>query len=201
VNDARGWDSAYRGAPPPWDIGAPQPPVLRIAECGGFRGDVIDAGCGTGENTLALAVRGLSVLGVDWAPLAIDRARDKAAERGVDAEFVVGDALVLEALGRSFDSALDCGLFHTFDDVARGRYVESLARVVRPGGVLHILCFSEREPWDGGPRRVTQDELHEAFAEGWRVLAIEADRFATLRHVEGAHAWHATIERSVAAGG
>ncbi len=200
MNDARAWDSGYRGAPPPWDIGAPQPPVLRIAERGGFRGDVIDAGCGTGENTLALAARGLSVLGVDWAPLAIDRARDKAAERGVAAEFVVGDALALEALGRSFDSALDCGLFHTFDDVGRGRYVESLARVVRPAGVLHILCFSDREPWDGGPRRVTQDELREAFAEGWRVLAIEADRFATLRHAEGAHAWHATIERSVAAG-
>jgi SAM-dependent methyltransferase len=193
---ASGWDSAYRGAPPPWDIGRAQPVVVEIADAGGFRGDVLDAGCGTGENALFLASRGLVVTGVDWSPLAIERARAKAAERRLSARFDVADALDLASLDRSFDGVLDCGLFHTFDDHDRARYVASLAAVVRPGGVLHLLCFSDREPWGGGPRRVGEAEIHAAFADGWTVRSVEAARFAMRLHDVGAQAWHATIERA-----
>jgi SAM-dependent methyltransferase len=189
------WDSAYRGEPPPWEIGRPQPFVTRIAADGGFRGDVLDAGCGTGENALYLASLGLELFGVDWSALAVERARAKAAERGVPAEFEVGDALDLAAFGRSFDSALDCGLFHTFEDPERARYVGSLASVLRPGAVLHLLCFSDREPWGGGPRRVSREELRAAFAGGWTITSIEPERFAMRIHDDGALAWHATIER------
>lgn len=193
------WDSAYRGAPPPWDIGRPQPIVEEIADDGGFRGEVLDAGCGTGENALFLASRGLDVLGVDWSALAIARARAKAAERGLRATFEVADALDLAALGRTFESVLDCGLFHTFEDAERAAYVAGLAAVVRRTGLVHLLCFSDREPWGGGPRRVTQAEIRQAFADGWNVIAIEQARFATRLHDDGALAWHATIERAPAA--
>ena len=189
------WDSAYRGAPPPWDIGRPQPIVEAIAVGGGFRGEVLDAGCGTGENALLLASLGLDVRGVDWSPLAIERARAKATERGLGATFEVADALDLAALGRAFDSVLDCGLFHTFEDAERASYVAGLAAIVRAGGVVHLLCFSDREPWGGGPRRVTQAEIRAAFAGGWTVEAIEPARFATRLHDDGALAWHATIGR------
>jgi SAM-dependent methyltransferase len=200
VTAAGRWDSAYRGAPPPWEIGRPQPIVERIAAGGGFRGPVLDAGCGTGENALHLARVGLDVLGIDWSPLAIERARSKARDRGLTARFEVADALDLGRLAQAFDSVLDCGLFHTFDDPGRARYVEGLATVVQPRGILHLLCFSDREPWGGGPRRVTHDEIREAFANGWNVALIEPERFATLVHDGGALAWHATIERSASAG-
>ncbi|HEU4572008.1 MAG TPA: class I SAM-dependent methyltransferase [Candidatus Limnocylindrales bacterium] len=192
------WDSAYRGAPPPWEIGHPQPIVERLAATGGFDGRVLDAGCGTGENALFLAARGLEVTGADWSALAIERARAKAGERGLAVRFEVADALDLAAagLGPGFDSVLDCGLFHTFDDPERARYVASLASVVRVGGLLQLLCFSDREPWGGGPRRVTEAEIRDAFADGWRIRAIEPARFATRLHDDGAHAWHATIERA-----
>ena len=110
------------------------------------------SGCGTGENALYLASRGIDVTGVDWSERAIGAARTKAADRGLGVDFIAADALDLAALGRTFDSALDSGLFHTFDDEARRRYVASLATVVRPTGTLHLLCFSEREPGDWGPR-------------------------------------------------
>jgi SAM-dependent methyltransferase len=190
-----GWDSAYRGQPPPWDIGRPQPAVERIVDVGGFRGDILDAGCGTGENALFLGSIGLNVLGVDWSALAIERARTKAAERRLPVGFEVADALDLPALGRTFDAVLDCGLFHTFDDPERARYVAGLAAIVRAGGVVHLLCFSDREPWGGGPRRITQAEIRDAFSDGWTIGAIEAERFATRVHDAGAQAWHATIER------
>jgi len=190
-----GWESTYRGDPPPWDIGRPQPAVVRIADTGGFRSSVLDAGCGTGENALFLAGRGLDVIGLDGATLAIDLAAEKARARGVTADFVTGDALSLASLGRSFASVLDCGLFHTFDDADRHTYVAALGSAVDPGGLVHILCFSDQEPWEGGPRRVTQAELRSSFADGWLVVEIEPIRFATRFHDDGARAWHATIER------
>ncbi len=192
----RNWDSAYSGAPPPWDIGLAQPIVVRLADEGAFRGHVLDAGCGTGENALELASRGLETWGVDGAPLAIEKARTKATNRRLATTFVVGDALELTSLGQTFDSILDCGLYHTFDDSDRARYVESLASVMASGGVLHLLCFSDLEPGTWGPRRITQAELRASFDQGWRVVSIEPAMFDTLVHADGARAWLAWIERA-----
>jgi SAM-dependent methyltransferase len=190
------WDAHYAEGPPPWDIGRPQPAVMKLADAGAFRGRVLDAGCGTGENALELASRGLETWGVDVSARAIAQARAKAAERRLAVPFEVADALDLTSLGQTFDTVLDSGLFHVFDDAPRARYVDSLAGVLRPGGGLYVLCFSELEPWGGGPRRVTQSELREAFSDGWRVLAIEPERFATRIHDDGARAWLARIERA-----
>jgi SAM-dependent methyltransferase len=196
---ARGWDSAYTGAPPAWDIGKPQPIVESIAAAGGFHGRVLDAGCGTGENALFLAMQpGLVVVGADWSEVAIAAARAKASQRGISAHvtFVAADATDLAAeIDGPFDSAVDSGLFHTFDDAGRAAYVRSLAAVIRPGGTLHLLCFSPDEPGDWGPRRVTQADINAAFADGWTVRSVEAFWFATRRDDEGAYAWHATVER------
>ncbi|HET9982016.1 MAG TPA: class I SAM-dependent methyltransferase, partial [Longimicrobiales bacterium] len=102
------WDSSYHDGPPPWDIGRPQPAIVRLASEGGFVGAVLDAGCGTGENALYIASLGLPVLGVDVAETALAIARRKAEERGAEVEFVAADALHLERLGRRFDTVLDC---------------------------------------------------------------------------------------------
>ena len=193
--DDRGFDEMYAGVPP-WDIGRAQPEVVRIAEAGGFAEPVIDVGCGTGENALELASRGLRVLGIDASPRAIDAAKAKASERGISAEFLVADALALDPLDRRFRTALDCGVFHVFDDPERPLYVASLASAVEPGGVLHLLCFSDLQPGSFGPRRVTQEELRESFADGWDVMEIVAATFVTNLPELQAKAWRATIVRS-----
>lgn len=108
----RPWDASYTDdGPAPWDIGRPQPAIARLASRGVFAGEVLDAGCGTGEHTLLVASLGLPILGVDVAETALAMARKKAIDRGLEAEFAIGDALHLERLGRRFDMALDCGLF------------------------------------------------------------------------------------------
>lgn len=193
------WDSAYIGSPPPWDIGRPQPAVIRLADSGAFRGRVLDAGCGTGENALEIASRGLPTWGIDGAPRAIAKARAKAAQRvpiAAAATFLVADALELEHLGLQFETILDCGLFHTFDDEERARYVGSLASVLTASGRLHLLCFSDLEPGGWGPRRITRAEIEAAFAGGWRIAALERERFATRFADGGAHAWLATVEHA-----
>jgi SAM-dependent methyltransferase len=93
------WDASYHDGPAPWDIGQPQPAIVRLASAGGFAGVVLDAGCGTGENALHVASLGLSVLGVDVAETALAIARAKADERAIDVEFAAADAFRLEYLG------------------------------------------------------------------------------------------------------
>ena len=191
------WDASYRDGPAPWDIGRPQPAVVRVAAAGGFAGTVLDAGCGTGENALHVAALGLPVLGVDVSEAALAVAREKARERGIEAEFAVADALALGRLARRFDTVLDVGLFHTFDRDERPRYVAGLASVTEPGGTLHVLCFSDEGP-DPGPHPVGRDELRTAFdaESGWHVAAVEPDRIQTRFHDDGAPAWFATITRT-----
>jgi SAM-dependent methyltransferase len=171
------WDDSYAGPPPPWDIGRPQAAFVRLAEAGALAGALLDAGCGTGEHTILAARQNARALGVDVSPLAIEIARRKAAERGVDTSFQVLDALRLDTLGQAFDTIIDSGLFHVFDDATRHQYVSAVHSVIRPGGHLHLMCFSERQAGDWGPRRLSEDELRAAFKSGWRIDSLAPDRF------------------------
>jgi SAM-dependent methyltransferase len=171
------WDDSYAGPPPPWDIGRPQPAFVRLAEAGVLTGALLDAGCGTGEHTILAARHKANALGIDVSRRAIETARHKAAERGVETSFQVFDVLSVDAIGETFDTVIDSGLFHVFDDAARARYVTALHGVLLPGGHLHLMCFSDRQPGDWGPRRVTEDELRRAFGSGWRIDSLAPDRF------------------------
>lgn len=193
----RPWDASYADGPAPWDIGEPQPAVLHLAAEGAFAGTVLDAGCGTGDNALHVASLGLPVLGVDVAGTAVSIAREKAAARGIDADFVVADALRLDGLDRVFDTVLDCGLFHTFDRDERRRYVASLASATHRGGTLHVLCFADAAP-ERGPHPVGREELSAAFeARGdWRVASVRPERLRARFAADGLPAWLATAERT-----
>ena len=191
------WDASYDDGPAPWDVG-PQPAVVRVASEGGFAGRVLDVGCGSGENALHLASLGLSVLGVDVAETALAIARVKAADRGIEAEFAVADALALEGLGRTFETVLDCGLFHTFDADERPGYVASLASATERGGTLYVLCFGDEGRGEFGPHPVSMEELQGAFgpSSGWAIADISPDRVHTRYHDDtGAPAWLATLTR------
>jgi 2-polyprenyl-3-methyl-5-hydroxy-6-metoxy-1,4-benzoquinol methylase len=191
------WDASYLDGPPPWDIGEPQPAIARLVAEGVFAGAVLDAGCGTGENALHVASTGLEVVGVDVAETALSIAREKAAARGIDAEFVAVDALHLERLARVFETVLDCGLLHTFDGDERRDYVASLASATSTGGVLHALCFSDVGAGTCGPHPVGEQELRAAFTHhgGWSVVSLSPDRIQTRFAPQGIPAWLTKVER------
>ena len=189
------WDSMYAGAPLPWDIGRPQPVFAALAEGGRITGRVLDAGCGTGEHALMVAERGMDATGVDVSGRAIAIAQDKAAERGLSVRFIAMDALKLGALGEQFDTVLDSGLFHCFEDEQRPHYVKSLEEVVVPGGQLVLCCFSNEQPGDWGPRRIRQDELRAAFADGWTIESIEPAQLDVNLDPPTALAWLMTATR------
>jgi cyclopropane fatty-acyl-phospholipid synthase-like methyltransferase len=197
--DRAAFENFYDGKAP-WDIGGPQATFAAVADR--VIGPVLDAGCGTGEHALFFAARGHRVTGIDFVEEAIRRARAKAAERGLAIEFLVKDATALEGWGERFASAIDCGLFHCFSDDDRPRYVRGLAHVIQPGGRLFLMCFSDEEPGSEGPRRVSRQELYEAFADGWEVESVQATRaevrpeFTEVQFSEGGpKAWFAVVRR------
>jgi 2-polyprenyl-3-methyl-5-hydroxy-6-metoxy-1,4-benzoquinol methylase len=188
------FNDAYLGTPP-WDIGRPQSAFRALADPGQLRGRVLDSGCGTGEHALMAASIGLEATGIDEAPLAIEKARAKARERGLDVRFVVGSVLDLAKLDERWDTVLDCGVFHVFDDDDRAVYVRSLAAAIQPGGRYFMLCFSDLQEGELGPRRVSQAEIRDAFAEGWRVDSIEPAVIETTIEDRDPKAWLTALTR------
>jgi len=174
VHDRSSFEHLYAGQPR-WEIGRPQKAILDAADR--IIGSVLDSGCGTGENALFFANRGQKVTGIDFLAEPIDLARQKAAERGLTATFLVMDAMALKELPEVFDSVIDSGLFHVFSDEDRRRYVQALASVLKPGGRLFLLCFSNDEPGEQGPRRVSKKEIEGAFANGWVIETLEPSRY------------------------
>jgi cyclopropane fatty-acyl-phospholipid synthase-like methyltransferase len=191
----RDFNDMYETGAAPWDTGRPQPAFGALGQSGAVQGSVLDVGCGTGENALFFASLGHEVWGIDGAPTAIERAQRKATERGVNAQFLVHDALALEGLGRTFDTVIDSGLFHVFSDDERPLYVASLAKVLLPGGRYFMQCFSDQQPGDWGPRRVSQAEIRAAFATRWRIDAIEEATFDVRIDPSGARAWFCSLTR------
>jgi SAM-dependent methyltransferase len=189
------FDASYQEGTPPWDIGRPQPAFVRLVDAGEIRGRVLDIGCGTGEHALLAAERGFDATGIDAAPTAIRLAQEKAVQRSLDAHFAVWDALDLSTLGEPFDTVLDCGLFHVFDDDDRARFVSSLSATVAPGGRYFLLCFSDKQPGDWGPRRIRREELSDSFALGWRIDSVADTVLELTWGAEGAQALLAALTR------
>jgi len=188
------FDEAYRGTPP-WDIGRAQREFVVLEESGQISGDVLDVGCGKGDNALFLAACGHEVVAVDSVPAAIESARRKVKERGLAATFLLMDTRRIDGIGRTFDTVIDSGFFHTLPDTDRRGYVSNLHEVLKPGGRYFMLAFSDLEPAGYGPRRITKKEIETAFSNGWRIDGIRDAVFESRTRAEGSRAWLSSITR------
>jgi ubiquinone/menaquinone biosynthesis C-methylase UbiE len=189
------FEQRYQEGVPPWEIGRPQSWVVELFDQEAFEGEVLDVGCGTGENALYLSSKGLSVTGVDFSRTAIELAQEKAEQRRLKALFRVGNALKLSLLKRSFDTVIDSAVFHVFTDKERLLYAESLASILRPKGVAYVVCFSEKEPEGWGPRRVTQAEIRRTFQKQFDIALIQRATYETNLRPEPVQAWLSCLQR------
>ena len=175
------WDSAYREegqftGPPPWNIGEPQPELAALMAAGKFRSDVLDAGCGFAELSLALAAQGHTVVGVDLTPTAIAAATKAAAERGLaGASFVQADITTFAGYDGKFSTVVDSTLFHSLPVEGRDGYLSSVHRAAAPGASYYVLVFAkgafpaEMEP---KPNEVDEGELRAAVSKYWEIDEI-----------------------------
>ena len=193
------FETMYAGQAP-WDIGKPQKAFIDVANQ--ISGSILDAGCGTGDTALFFAGRGHKVTGIDFLEEPIKRAKRKASERGLAVTFLIKDALTLKDWSERFDNVIDSGLFHVLSDEDRKRYVVGLATVLKAGGRVFLMCFSDEEPGTQGPRRVSKKELHDAFAQGWDIESIRPSRFEGRTDLKdltisegGPKAWFAVVRR------
>lgn len=171
------FDAVYQQTPP-WDIGGPQPALSALLDELPPSSPVLDVGCGSGDHAIALARRGLEVLGVDVVQEAIVQARAKAQAQPAEVagllEFQVADALRPSLLGRRFGAVVDSGFFHLFSAEAGDRFVEELAATLLPGGRYYLLAFAVEFGIPNVPRAVSQEEVRARFTpeRGWRILAL-----------------------------
>jgi SAM-dependent methyltransferase len=168
------FDDAYKSRTAPWVIGEPQPAIVELQRAGWIHSKVLDIGCGTGEHTILLTRLGYDVLGIDFAPHAVEQARANAAEQGVDARFEVADAMNLGA-EPGYHTIVDSALFHIFDDADRVRYVSSLQTAVLPGGLVHVLALSDAGRGFGP--QVSETDIREAFGDGWGLEALDTTTY------------------------
>lgn len=179
------FDEVYQGKPlmgdtrlVPWDIGEPQPVLVELERDGEIHGEVLDVGCGLAENALFLASHGYRVTGVDFAPTAVERAREKARARGLAAEFAVSDATRLDGFDSRFDTVLDSALYHCLNDEQRLAYAAALHRACRPAATLHLFCLKEAMALPG-PQPVSEENLRATFGEGWRISRLRPASYTT----------------------
>jgi SAM-dependent methyltransferase len=180
------FDALYRGespaegvppmTTPPWDTKAPKENVVGWQTSGLVHGDVLDIGCGLGDNAVYLARQGHRVTGLDISPTALITAERRAGEAGVDVRFAVADATKLEGYTDAFDTVIDNGMFHCLDDDGKRAYAAALHRATRPGATLLLSCFSDANPQDSGglrPPMVSEATLRDTMGgAGWDITSL-----------------------------
>ncbi len=123
------YEIIYRYFRAPWDIGAREELVAlvdsgRIEPC-----RTIDLGCGAGANAIYLAQKGFEVTGVDFAEAAIEKAKARAKEAGVQAEFIVDDLTNLRHVSGEYDFLLDYGVLDDLRLPQREPYVQNMLKL------------------------------------------------------------------------
>ena len=181
TSEVMDWDGAYQEqgpfeGPPPWNIGEPQPELAALIRAGKIRSDVLDAGCGFAELSLALAAEGHTVVGVELTPTAVTAATKAAQERGLsEATFVQDDITSFTGFDGRFNTVIDSTLFHSLPLEARDDYLRSVHRAAAPGASYYILVFAKAAfpaEMEVGPKTVTEDELREAVSKYWEIDEI-----------------------------
>jgi SAM-dependent methyltransferase len=102
--------------------------------------DVLDVATGSGNVALLAAQQGANVTGLDITPELFEAARSRAAEAGVEIEWVEGDAEELPYEDNSFDRALSA--FGTMFAPRQERAAAELVRVTKPGGVVAVAAWT-----------------------------------------------------------
>ncbi|HET8932231.1 MAG TPA: class I SAM-dependent methyltransferase [Polyangiales bacterium] len=181
---AHDWNQHYAAGDLPWDSGEPDPNLVELVQSGRVtKGRALEIGCGTGTNALWLAAQGFEVVAVDLAPLAVERARAKAAAAPKAAaercSFEVRDFLSGELPQGSFHLVFDRGCFHVFDEAKdQLTFAARVGKVLESGGHwLSLLGSTEGPAREMGPPRRTARDILQAIEPAVELVQLRAMEF------------------------
>jgi ubiquinone/menaquinone biosynthesis C-methylase UbiE len=172
------WQQRYRESPPdkmPWHREQPADSLVEAVRRGLLpKGVTVDLGCGTGTDLLYLARQGYTAIGVDIAAEPLRFARERIRQAGLQIPLIQADARFLPFRDGSIELICDSGCFHSFAPEIRPMYARSVARVLKPGGILFMREFhhDQPQPPEGGPYRLKLEEFSEVFVPLFRFLSV-----------------------------
>jgi methyl halide transferase len=172
---AKTWEHRYQNDDNPWDLGCPAPPLIHLLDSAQapHPGRIAVLGCGTGQDALLFATAGFDVVGFDFAPSAIARARTVAAARELKAEFLQRNIFELEAVFlNSFDYVLEHTCFCAIDLSLRSQYVQVVKNLLRPNGQLIALFYTHNRP-EGPPFGVKPQDILNYFTPDFEVISFQ----------------------------
>jgi len=172
------WNDRYRDGNLPWDTGRPSSELQRVLNQNAIQpGRALDIGCGTGTNSVWLAQQGFDVTGIDLAPLAVERAEQRALAAGVSARFVVADVLDLPELDGPITFFFDRGCYHAVRRSGPQQYAPAVAQQLATGACGLILAGNAREPHDPGPPVVSEEQIRDELGSIFQILDLHEFRF------------------------
>ena len=146
-------------------------------------GRALDIGTGSGVWGIELAKRGWDVTGIDFVEKALERARDRVTDAGVEMSLVQGDVTALPEsdVGSGFRLILDTGTFHDFDEEQRVGMARGIDAVASEDATVLLLAWPRRRrPLIRGVERA---EIEAAF-DGWRITDVEPSHFRLPKPLE-----------------
>jgi SAM-dependent methyltransferase len=188
------WNESYAAGELPWDTGEPEPLLVEFVTSGRVQPTLtLEIGAGTGTNSLWLAERGFDVLGIDIAPLAVERANEKLEGRRLGCRFATLDFLAASPHGGPFQFIFDRGCFHVFDEhEERARFSARVAAALAPGGLwLSLVGSTEGPPREVGPPRRSAGEVILAIEPALEIVELRTAEFRS----HGAKAWFCLARR------
>ncbi len=198
--DSAFWEESYRTGNIPWNSEQPNRELVRLVEnriitpC-----KVLDIGCGTGTNSIWLAINGFSALGIDISTKAVEIAGEKSLKAESNARFLTMNAMELSSLGDKFDLAIDMGCYHSgaFQGELSHKYANLVHNILKEDGRFFLACFSPKEPPWGGPRRISLTELEKVFTPYFDFTEIRHTQWRAVDEREGPWSWWCLLQCKV----
>ena len=173
------WQKHYNDNDLAWDLGEVAHPFVRLWEDKVVQpGTLIVPGCGQGHEVIYFAERGFQVTGVDYSLGAEKLLRDSLNNKKLNAQVLHQDFFELdETHTQAYDNMLEQTFFCAIHKDQRPTYVETVSRILKPGGLLFGLFYETGE--EGGPPFNTSEaDIQNHFSTAFDIERLEKCSFS-----------------------
>jgi SAM-dependent methyltransferase len=187
----------YKSGNTPWDVGRPDFNLIGVVTKKPIPGcKALDIGCGTGDNSIWLAQKRFQVTGTDTSGIALEKAKEKASEAGVECNFLLVDFLKSKIEGAPFGFVFDRGCFHSFgSENDRRSFAQNVAVHLEEAGLWLTIVGNADELRHGpGPPQRTAGDIVSAVEPYFEILSLQSSRFESNRP-DAARAWRCLMQK------